>query len=403
MTTNHSFYRLQGVVQHYAWGGLKFIPQLLGFANPERRPFAEYWLGAHPHAPSLAMVDGQNVALNALIHADPNYFLGERVWQQFSRLPFLLKVLDARDMLSIQVHPSKTQAEAGFARENRAGILPDAADRTYKDDNHKPEVHVALTDFWMLHGFRPLSEIKALLDSHPEWAPLRAWSNDGIESLYRRVMTLPPEQVDMILQPLLDRLRRESHLDKDSPHYWALRAADAFPRSDGHIDRGIFSIYLLNLIHLHSGQGTFQDAGVPHAYLEGVNVELMANSDNVLRGGLTPKVINVDELLKTVRYQGEEPQILTGISASDYERIYPTVARDFELSVIDLPEGKTMTLTTAGSPSILLLLDGRVQLSHAVESIIISRGHAVFIVADRDITIHAQQQTIIFRAHVPIP
>lgn len=402
MFTKHSFYRLQGVAQHYAWGGMHFIPQLLGLANSEQRPFAEYWLGAHPQAPSSAVLDGQMVALDALIHDDPLHFLGERVWQQFGRLPFLFKVLDARDMLSIQVHPSKSQAQVSFERENSLGIPLDAAVRTYKDDNHKPEVHVALTDFWMLHGFRPFAQINAVLDLHPEWAPLRSWLNDGIESLYRRVMIQPQAQVDAILQPLLNRLRQESQPDKDSPHYWALRAAQAFPRNDGHIDRGIFSIFLMNLVHLRPGQGTFQDAGVPHAYLEGVNVELMANSDNVLRGGLTPKAINVDELLKTVRYHGAEPQILTGVSAGDYERIYPTVARDFELSAIELPPDRTMTLTSA-APSILLLLQGGVQIFDAVESIIISTGQAVLVAADSIITIHASKQTTIFRAHVPFP
>ena len=151
---------LAGAVQHYDWGGREFIPSLLGRANPGGLPFAELWFGAHPRGPATVVVDGAPVGLDALVAAAPVEVLGESDARRFGgRLPYLLKILDARTMLSLQAHPSLAQARAGFARENDAGIPLEAPTRTYRDDRHKPEVHAALTDFWMLHGFRPLDEI----------------------------------------------------------------------------------------------------------------------------------------------------------------------------------------------------------------------------------------------------
>ena len=166
---------------------------------------------------------------------------------------------------------------------------------------------MALTEFWMLHGFRPLEQIADTLEHTPELGSLMAGFRQRLAAaghdhqarrgllreLYSNVMTMPQEQVDSLLNGLLSRLQAKPVTDKDSADYWALRAAENFPLPGGHRDRGIFSVYLLNLVHLQPGQGTFQPAGVLHAYLEGVNVELMANSDNVLRGGLTTKHVDV--------------------------------------------------------------------------------------------------------------
>jgi mannose-6-phosphate isomerase class I len=160
---------LHGVVQHYDWGGYDFIPKLLGIANSERKPFAELWMGAHPKAPATADVAGLAMPLDQLIAEVPDRILGPSASARFGgRLPYLFKVLDVASMLSIQVHPTKEQAAAGFARENAAGIDLGAAERNYKDDNHKPEVAVAVTDFWMLHGFRPLEQIAEALRKVPE-------------------------------------------------------------------------------------------------------------------------------------------------------------------------------------------------------------------------------------------
>ena len=265
--------KLDGVVQHYAWGGYDFIPDLINSPNRENQPFAELWYGAHTKAPSTVHVFEKTVQLDTYIRNN-SQILGERVVDAFGgALPYLLKVLDAHDMLSIQAHPSKIQAEEGFARENELEIPHDAPHRSYKDDNHKPEVHVALTDFWMLHSFRPTEEIEHLLQITTEFKSLAPiLKTDGIKGLYKKIMLAPQEEIDSLLEPLIQRLENETTDDMDSPNYWALKASKVFPLPAGHRDRGIFSIYLLNLLHLKPGEATFQDAGELHAYLYGTNI-----------------------------------------------------------------------------------------------------------------------------------
>src|SRR5579863_4053793 len=266
---------LHGVVQHYDWGGYQFIPDLLGIENATRRPFAELWIGAHAKAPSMVELAGGEEPLDQLIAEAPEVILGEAAKAHFGgRLPYLFKILDVHKMLSIQAHPTLAQARAGFARENAEGIRLEAGGRNYKDDNHKPEIGVALTEFWMLHGFRPLERIAETFAQTPELGSLMsdfpqrlaAAGHDHearrglLRELYSKVMTIPQEQVDLLLNSLLSRLKPTPSSDKDCADYWALRAAENFPLPGGHRDRGIFSIYLLNLIHLRPVHFTFQPA-----------------------------------------------------------------------------------------------------------------------------------------------
>ena len=391
---------LRGVVQHYAWGGFDYIPRLLNIENNEHKPFAELWFGAHASAPSIAAVASQNIPLDALINSHPAV-LGQKVRQKFGRLPYLLKVLDARDMLSIQVHPSKQQAEEGFTRENKLGVPLDAPHRNYKDNNHKPEVHVALTDFWMLHGFRPTEEIAHLLATIPEFSSLGAgFRNKGIEGLYKKIMSAPQVEIDALLDPLIQRLADEKPRDMDTPDFWALKAATTFPLPGGHLDRGIFSIYLFNLLHLKPGEGTFQGAGVLHAYLHGTNVELMANSDNVLRGGLTPKHVDVPELLKTVRFQGKRPDVLRATPKSEFEQCYQTPAPDFQLSRLHIPADQSLSLKADG-PEILLFMGGHATATSGPVFQHLSKGKAVFVPAKTTVTLATAEDSILFRAAVP--
>jgi mannose-6-phosphate isomerase len=318
--------------------------------------------------------------------------LGSRTASQFeNRLPYLFKVLDARKMLSIQAHPTLAQAAEGFRRENAAGIALDAPNRNYKDQNHKPEVHVALTDFWMLHGFRPLEEIERALEATPELRPLmpefgarlaQAGASEAerqalLRELYGRAMSLPQAEADAMLNPLIARLAKRVALDKNDPDFWALKAAENFPLAGGHRDRGIFSIYLLNLVHLQPGQGTFQPAGTLHAYLEGVNMELMANSDNVLRGGLTPKHVDVSELMRVLRFAGEKPEILNGQERSATETAYPTPAREFELSRIRLAAGAAYRRAAPHGLEILIVLEGAVRVSAGRQALTLGRGEII--------------------------
>lgn len=426
--------RLKGFIQHYDWGGYSYIPKFLGIDNREQRPYAELWLGAHPKGPSMVAegklesiktsaikVPGANnkigsgQRLDAVIVSDPLTMLGERVIEKFgASLPYLFKILDAREMLSIQVHPSKEQAQAGFAAEEAAGAPIDSPQRNYKDANHKPEVHLALSDFYMLHGFRPLEEIADVLHSIPSFETLApdfrlhlAGLGLGDErrsallrDFYSRLMQLPQAEVDRALDPLLHRLeplQQDGSLKKISPHYWAVRAARLFPLPQGHRDRGIFSIYLLNLMQLKPGQGTFQPAGLLHAYLEGTTIELMANSDNVLRGGLTAKCVDVGELLKIVDFTGQAPVLIKGRKSRPGEMVFHTNAADFQLSRIELGRGDTFQTKQAHAPEIWIVLKGAVSIPGGRWQ----RGDCCFIPAAVSYSAKALESTTIYRATVP--
>jgi mannose-6-phosphate isomerase len=409
---------LQGVVQHYDWGGFQYIPDLLGVENATRRPFAELWIGAHAKAPSMVELATGQEPLNELIAEDPEAILGPAANARFGgRLPYLFKILDVHKMLSIQAHPTLAQARAGFARENAEGIRLDAGHRNYKDDNHKPEIGVALTEFWMLHGFRPLEQIAGILGQTPELGALMpdfaqrlaaaGHHHDArrslLRELYSRVMTIPQEQVDSLLNPLLLRLQAKKISGKDSADYWAVRAAENFPLPGGHRDRGIFSVYLLNLIHMQPGQGTFQPAGVLHAYLEGVNVELMANSDNVLRGGLTTKHVDVPELLNILTFEGGTPEILDGHAINAHERVYPTPAEEFELRRIALPAHGRYAGEAAYGPKTLLVLHGSAKLTAANQDVSLGRGSIILVPSGTEFALEAKaDDLVVFQAGLPL-
>jgi mannose-6-phosphate isomerase class I len=399
---------LRGAVQHYAWGGRRFLPELLGQPNDENKPWAELWLGAHPRAPGavrLEQAPGGWLALDRLMRAAPEAVLGRSTARRFgAELPFLMKVLDARDILSIQVHPARRQAEAGFARENAAGLPPDSPQRSYPDPNPKLEVQAALSRVWMLHGFRPAGQLAGLPYRVPELAAVFAELPDprDLRKLYTRFMSLPQEAVDAILGPLLARLEKQEPADMSSPDFWALRAARQHPLADGRADRGLFSIYLLNLVCLEPGQGTFQPPGLPHAYLEGTAVELMSNSDNVLRGGLTPKKVDVPELLRAIVFRGGLPRILEGLAISPAEWAYPTPAREFRLSRIELPAGRGHRLAGHG-PNCLILLEGAAELEGGRRRLELARGAAALVPAGLHCEVRASGlgKAVLYRASLP--
>ena len=409
---------LQGVVQHYDWGGQHFIPDLLGVENATRTPFAELWIGAHAKAPSRAEVGGTLEPLDQVIAEAPDAILGQAAHARFGgRLPYLFKILDVRKMLSIQAHPTLEQARRGFAHENAEGIGIEASSRNYKDDNHKPEIGVALTEFWMLHGFRPLEQIAETFAQTPELGAVmpdfaqrlaQAGHHDHearrglLRELYSTVMTMPQERVDVLLNGLLARLLTKLSTDKNCADYWALRAAENFPLPDGHRDRGIFSVYLLNLVHLLPGQGTFQPAGVLHAYLEGVNVELMANSDNVLRGGLTTKHVDVPELLRILTFEGGTPNVFGGELVSSQERVYRTPAEEFELSRIGLAAHSRYAGEALYGPKALLVLQGSARVSAGGQCLSLERGSIAFVPCGTQFVMETlAEDLVVFQAGLP--
>lgn len=384
-------YRLQGVIKHYDWGGYSFIPALLKTENkPPRRPYAEYWMGVHPLG--MAGIDTGGSAPTDLAFLAPD-------------LSYLFKILDVRDMLSIQVHPSKETAEIEFARENAEGIPLDSPHRCYKDPNHKPELVVALGDFWLLHGFKPTEELTDTLLNVAELRELVPVLNDsGYTGLYKHVMEMPQEEVNRILTPLIDNLNKiyeSGEMEKSSPDYWAAKAHKTFS-SEGNIDRGIFSIYFFNLVHLKKGEGIFQAAGVPHAYLEGQNVEIMANSDNVLRGGLTTKHVNVQELMKQVKCEATYPKILSPEADNEGERKYETPAEDFRLSVFELEAGDTVSFKPQGV-EVVLLTEGIAEIDDENDTIRLQAGSpAAVVFPGHTVYLAAAVKSTVFRASAGI-
>ena len=416
-STEPAIYQLKGVIRNYDWGGTEFLSKLLSIPNPDQKPMAEYWLGAHDTASSKLITENDEIPLNEFISGNKEKVLGTIISKKFGRLPFLLKILDVKDMLSIQVHPSKHAAEVEFARENKEKISLTAAHRNYKDDNHKPELMVALSDFWLLHGFKPVEKLETILQSTPELKSLiRIFDETGYDQLYKTVMEMPQQTVNEILQPLLERiipLYKENKLKKDDENFWAARAAITFNKAQSStrkeqetsnqqptIDRGIFSIYFFNLLHLKPGEGIFQDAGVPHAYLEGQNIEIMANSDNVLRGGLTPKHIDVKELMKNVKFEETIPNILHE-QKTGKETAYNTAAPDFKLSRILLTKDDDFSFQSA-TGEILLVISGDVSIHSETDQLELHRGDAAFVLSHKKVFMKALSRTDLYRASVPV-
>jgi mannose-6-phosphate isomerase class I len=398
-------------VQHYAWGDLRFIPALLGIDNDDGKPFAELWMGAHPDLPSKVLLDRREVPLNELIESNPERILGSAVAREFGgRLPFLLKVLSAAKPLSIQVHPSKERAREGFARENEAGTPLDASERNYRDENHKPELVAALTDFYGLRGFRPLDEIRGTLQKIPELGRLAKDfepSSAALKVFYAKLMTLGQDDVNSILVPLVKRLH-EAHsqtaFTPENREYWVLRADREFSPG-GNRDRGLFSFFLLNLVHLRPGESMFLPAGVLHSYLEGSGMEIMASSNNVLRGGLTPKHVDVPELLRNVSFVGGPVEILRADPSTERpEYAYRTSAEEFELSRIELEAGRSYSSGPDHHVEIVVLVDSaqssHVELEFGAQSLALGNGRACLIPHRLPYTISSAGRATLYKASV---
>lgn len=397
--------RLLGKMQHYAWGGYTFIPDLIGIKPEPGLTYAEYWMGAHEKAPSeVWRTDGTKALLDRFIENQPETVLGPYIAQKYGHLPFLFKVLDVREMLSIQVHPTKSAAEAGFARENELGISLDAPERNYRDDNHKPELQLALSDFWLLHGFRPEEDLNQILDQVPEIRVLASmFRNDGYYGIYKYIMEMSSDTLDAFLNPLGERiipLYDSGVLEESSPDYWAAKAMKG--ERGKHYDRGIFSIYFFNLVHLKPGQALFQDAGVPHALLKGQTLEIMANSDNVIRGGLTPKQVDIPELLKLIKFQRITTEVIEGRQSNrPGEDCYISPGQEFRLSRIRLRRGDTYENRT-DSTEIFLNLHGQVQVSTLDSKMVLKRGESFIILADKQYQVNAiEEDASLFRAFIP--
>ncbi|MDQ0991266.1 mannose-6-phosphate isomerase, class I [Streptomyces sp. V3I7] len=362
--------RLDNSIRPYAWGSATAIPQLLG-VEPTGEPQAEMWMGAHPGAPSRTA----RGTLVEVIDADPEKELGAASVDRFGpRLPFLLKILAAGAPLSLQVHPDLEQARHGHADEERRGIPVDAPHRNYKDANHKPELICALTEFDGLCGFRDPLQAADLLDglgvdslkpyidllhAHPAEAALR-------EVLTAILTADPAEMAHTVAEAMAACVR----LGEEYAPY-----ADIAHHYPG--DPGVIAAMLLNHVRLQPGEALFLGAGIPHAYLSGLGVEIMANSDNVLRCGLTPKHVDVPELLRVVRFEAGDPGVLRPEASPDGEEVYETPIDEFRLSRYVLPEGGAAHDLTRATPQILLCTAGSVRAGEYE----LTPGRSVFVPA----------------------
>lgn len=377
-------YKLTGALQHYVWGGHDYIPQLLRIPAEENQYYAEWWLGAHSSAPSMIEVEGKSLLLTEFLTQNPTA-LGEKSRATFGdELPYLLKILDVAKPLSIQLHPTKAQAEIGFAEENAKGIALNDPKRTYKDNNHKPEMMIALSDFWLLHGFKTKDKILASLEARPSLAPLaEKLRTQDLHSFYADVMQADQTQLHQWLAPIIEQNQaayKENTRDLTNPDYWVLYSMEAMGISLDKLDAGLVCFYLFNIVHTKVGEGIYQDAGIPHAYLRGQNIELMACSDNVIRGGLTPKYVDIPELLKVVDCREVEPQIIPVAPSDERVFTYSTPAKDFALENIQYECGETHSLKSQ-SARILIVMKGQLNLRSETTALSLKQGESAFITA----------------------
>lgn len=397
--------RLTNPTQHYAWGSATAIPDLLGLPATSE-PVAESWMGAHPSAPSRVKTADGETGLDTLIAADAEFLLGSDVIARFgTTLPYLLKILAAERPLSLQVHPDLEQARLGYAAEEAAGIPVDAPHRNYRDRNHKPELVYALTTFAALCGFRTPRRVSELLSGLD--APLAKQlhglltaepSGEGIRTAFTQLLepgTRPtPDEVREVFEACSARLAGGSSPSPRADRTVVL-LANAYPG-----DPGVVTSLLLNPVTLQPGDAMFVPAGAVHAYLHGMAVEVMASSDNVLRAGLTPKHVDVVELLRTVDYVAAPPVRIAARKFGAATRVFHAPVDDFELSVTTVDDDLVHPLPGRG-PRILVCLDGALTLASLGQgTVALRKGESLFAPAsDGELT--ARGHGIVVQADVP--
>ena len=380
--------RLAGVIKPYDWGQLDALADMLGHPAPGH-PEAEYWLGAHPGGP--ATLESSGTTLDVAIARSPIELLGPEVAERFGGLPFLVKLLAARQALSIQTHPSAAQAAAGYAREEAGGPARDAPDRNYRDANHKPELICALTPFEARCGFRPAARTDAVLGClGPALDPVRqqlasvgpaataTWllGLDGPEAAHLARTTVAAAS-DLLARATVAAASDLVATGTDIAGIGAEAEAtvaigQAFPD-----DVGVVVALLLNHVVLEPGQALFLEAGTLHAYLNGFGVEVMANSDNVVRGGLTSKHVDVDELVAIVDDRTGPAPVQT---PDGPDHTYASPVPEFEVTRLDGAGGTIDTVeATPTGPEIVLVTDGSVEVVSASARLTLARGQAGFV------------------------
>jgi mannose-6-phosphate isomerase len=376
-------WQLTNTVRHYPWGSRTVIPELLGEPCPADQPCAELWMGAHSDDPSV-LSDG--TPLDKAIAEEPEALLGPAVVDRFGpRLPFLMKVLAADTPLSLQAHPTPEQARAGFAAEEAAGIPRDDPTRTFKDPYHKPELLLALTTFEALCGFRPVEESLHCLAKLqvPELKPtIAALARGGLRAAIPQLLALSGRRRTVLVKTVAETAAR--FVAAADPEYintyrWAATLAQAYPG-----DPGVVISLMCNHLKLAPGEAVYLPAGNLHAYLSGAGVEVMASSDNVLRGGLTTKHVDLAALIEVLDFTDAKIPVLHPVLGPAGLR-YPVPVEDFDLSRCELDAGSGR-LTTRG-PQVLFCTEGRAVLTSAEGELVLERGGSAFIPAGLPLTV----------------
>lgn len=405
---------LRGAVRTYAWGSRTDIAEFTGRLSPTAHPEAELWFGAHPGDPAVLETGTGELSLLDALRDDPEGQLGAAVCARFGEaLPFLVKVLAADEPLSLQAHPSAEQAVEGYERENRLGIPVSAPNRNYRDPSHKPELIVAVRPFEALAGFRPVGRTIELMRAL-EVSDLDPFVNllsgqpdgDGLRALFTTWITAPQPDLDVLVPAVIDGAIHYVCSGRDEFAAEARTVLELGERYPG--DAGVLASLLLNRITLSPGEGIYLPAGNLHTYLSGVGVEVMANSDNVLRGGLTPKHVDVPELLRVLDFTPAENVVVRPEKVEDgIEWVYRTPAQEFSLSVLDIDADRVGheidAPTRHDGPQLLLCAEGSTVVHAKGGTVTLNRGSAAWVPADEGpIRLAATEPTKLFRATVGI-
>lgn len=352
--------RLSNPIRAYAWGSREVIARLQGRPLPTDGPEAELWIGAHPADPSMLDRPGGPVSLLAAITDDPQGMLGATAAAEFGpRLPYLLKILAAAQPLSLQAHPDAEQARTGYA----------AGNPNYVDPYHKPELLVAVSEFTALCGFREPKESADLLAAlgvpalAPVVAALRTGAPEGLHTAVRTLLTWPAGQ----RQELVDAVVAGAETDLPA------RLARLYPG-----DLGVVVALLLNHVTLRPGEAIWMPAGNLHAYLDGTGVEIMAGSDNVLRGGLTPKRVDVDELLRVLRFEVLADPVVRPVAVAPGVVTWPAPVREFALFRVQLDESTPRVELALNGPREVICLRGEVRVDDGLAPVTLHAGQAAF-------------------------
>ncbi|ARR45720.1 mannose-6-phosphate isomerase, class I [Vibrio campbellii] len=382
-----NFFKLKNPIQNYAWGSKTAIQDLFGIENPNQEPQAEIWMGAHPNGCSQIQLEGKDVLLSEFINNDRAQVLSSDTDSKFGELPYLFKVLAAGNALSVQVHPSKREAEEGFAKEEELGIERCAPNRNYRDANHKPELVYALTPYQAMNGFRAYSDIILLFSQVVESVDLPViqellqtfkcdMTPKGLETFFTGILSLEGNDKEVSTRGLVEYAKKHQRPEIENDLSSLIIELDkSYPS-----DIGLFSPLMLNVLTLAPGEAMYLDARTPHAYLKGTGLEIMANSDNVLRAGLTPKYIDVQELACCTLFEEKPVNTLLlppQIEGNKYR--YPIPVQDFSFDCFSMADNELVSVQSA---EILFAIECDMTISHASgEVITLSKGESVFIPA----------------------